>query len=131
MSARAAKLSTPFDRIPKQIEKARAQVRKLTEDTMEQALDLIPAGSRKAIKEMRVRLEKATQDFQKQSQKAIKDINDRRHKLLHTMEKRTNEIFQPLVDRLNVASRSDIERLSKRLSDLEKKVQHQHRRVTA
>lgn len=131
MSARAAKLTTPFDRIPKQIERARVQVRRLTEDTMEQALELIPAGSKKAIKEMSVRVEKATHNFQKQSERAMKDMNDRRRKLLSTMEKRANEIIQPLVERFSVASRADVERLHKRLSDLEKKVQHQQRRVAA
>ena len=47
------------------------------------------------------------------------------------MEKRAAKAVKPVVDRLDVATRSDVERLSKRLTQIERRLKQEVKRAAA
>jgi len=133
MAKKTAKAAPMFDldRIEKEIEKARARAEKLAKQTWNDTLGLLPASQRKAVKRATSQIEKATQDLQRRGEKAVKDINSRGQKLVTEMESRAAKAVKPVVDRLDVASRADVERLSKRLSQIERSLKQKVRRAAA
>ena len=123
MTAKPARAISVFDEFPKQVEKARLQAEKLAQRTWKQALELLPARPRKAVKDATARFEKVSVDFQKRSEKAMKQMNDRGKRLVSTFEQNAVRAVKPIVSRLDVASRTDVDKLSKRITQLERKVQ--------
>jgi hypothetical protein len=61
----------------------------------------------------------------------LKEVTARRDRLVATVEKQAVAVVKPIVARLDVASRSDIDRLSKRVSQLEKRVKPKARQAVA
>lgn len=119
--------------LPKQLRQARTRTEKLVNRTWKQALDLLPAGPRKRVKSavarvdkaatnLQKRVDKATTRFQKRSERALKNARKRGESLVDRVETRAVEAVKPIVSRLDIASRHDVERLSRRVAQLERRV---------
>jgi hypothetical protein len=107
---------------PKRVQKARVRAEKLIGSALKQAVEALPSRPKKAFKDVTAQIEKATTDLQKRQTRALKEVTARGERLVATVEKRAVAVVKPLVARLDVASRSDVERLSKRVSLLERRV---------
>jgi hypothetical protein len=133
MAKTTAKAAPVFDldRLEKQVEKARARAEKIAKRTWNDTLELLPTSQQKAIRTATARIEKATRDLQRRSEKAIRDINARGKKIMAEMERRAANAAKPIIERLDVATRADIERLSRRVAQIERKLHQEARRAAA
>ena len=122
-----AKQSSLLGGLPKRAEKARARAEKMLRSAWKQALDALPPRPRKAVKDVTARLEKATTQLQRRRDRAFKEVNARRDRLVSDVEHRAAKVVKPLVRRLDVASRADVERLSKRINQLERQMHQKPR----
>lgn len=127
MATKTAKSTSILGQWPKQVDRTRVRAEKLAK----RALDLLPKNSRKMVKDVTSRVEKATRDLQRRSERAMKDAEAQRKKLVSAVERGAADVVKPLVDRLDIASRADVNRLSRRIAQLERKVQQQTRRAAA
>lgn len=140
----ATKSTSLFEAFPKRVDKARSRAEKLIGSALKQAVEALPSQPRKALKDATAQLEKVTVAVQKRQARAFKDVTARiesvttavqkrqkrvlkevtarRDRLVATVEKQAVAVVKPIVARLDVASRTDVDRLSKRVSQLEKRV---------
>ena len=140
----AAKSTSLFETFPKRVDKARTRAEKLIGSAWKQAVEALPTQPRKALKDATAQIEKVTVAVQKRQARALKDVTAqigqvtaavqkrqkrvlkevtaRRDRLVATVEKQAVAVVKPIVARLDVASRTDVDRLSKRVSQLEKRV---------
>jgi F0F1-type ATP synthase membrane subunit b/b' len=124
-----AKQTSLLGELPKRVEKARARAEKIVGSAWKQTLDALPARPRKAVKDVAAQLERATTDFRRRRERALKEVTGalkearaRRRNLVATFEKRAAAAVKPLVARLDVASRADVDRLARRISQLERRM---------
>lgn len=107
--------------LPKQLRQARARTEKMVNRTWKQALDLLPPGPRKRVKAAVARVEKAATNLQKRGEKALKNARKQGENFIDRVETRAVEAAKPMVKRLDLASRHDVERLSRRVAQLERR----------
>ena len=117
-----AKRASLLGELPKRVQKVRARAEKVFESAWKQALEVMPVSSRKTVKDVTAKIERRAADFQRRGERALKEISARRDRFVATVEKRAVEVVKPLVVRLDVASRSDVERLSRRIGQLERRL---------
>lgn len=113
--------------LPKRAERLRSQAEKAVERSWDRALEVLPASQKKAVKELPKRVEKLARDLERRRDQTLKRVEARRKRLVSDFENRAFNTLKPFVQRLDVATRSDVERLSRRIGQLERKLQ---RRVT-
>lgn len=125
LSKRAARLRSDatktFGRLRKRGEKA-------VEDGLEVALDAIPVPARRAVRGASGTLRRLTADLERRRSRVLKAVEKRSEEILGRIEKGALGAVKPVMDRLDVASKSDLERLSRRIAKLEsrgsRKVKH-------
>jgi hypothetical protein len=117
--------------LPKQLRQARARTEKLVNKTWKQALELLPAGPRKRVKTAAARVEKRATDLQKRGERVLKNARRQGENLVSRVETRAVEAMKPIVRRLDIASRNDIERLSRRVAQLERRFSRKPKQAVA
>jgi len=146
--------------MPKRLERVQAEAKRAIGRGYKATLEFLPAGPRKAVKELASQLEAAAGDLTKRGEKALKVVEKRRTALLGRVEKavrsferrgeralatvetqsskfaatvehRAVQVVKPLVRRLDIAAASEVEKLSKRLAHLERKLANGARRAAA
>lgn len=83
---------------------------------------MLPAGPRKEIARIEARVSRLQKDVEKAGKQARKRFETRSRRLLTTAEKRVAAVVKPIVTRLDLASKGDVDKLRKRIGDLERKV---------
>ena len=130
MARKTAKTSV-FGALPKQVDELVGRAEKLIGQTWDQALDLLPAGPRKTVKDVSARVAKVRTDLRKQGRAALTRADARREKLVATIEKQAAQVIRPIVRGLDVATRADLDALRKRLTQLERRIEQTKERVAA
>lgn len=144
------KKSTRRVGLPKQLGRIQAEAEKAINRGYRATLELLPERPRKVVKELTSQIEAGANDLAKRSEKAFKTVEKRGNelvgrvekavrtlerrsgrvlttvetqgaKLISTIEHRAAQVVRPLVRRLDIATLSDIERLSRRLAQLERR----------
>jgi len=118
-----------------------ANVEKRVREGLDQVTDLLPAESRKTVKRMtaevdrmrndlrkrglnlRKRGDKMFADTRKRGDKVVTDTRKRAERFTAELQKRAEGAITPLTRGLDLASRSEVERLRKRLDHLEKRIE--------
>jgi len=118
-------------RLPKQLETARHDAEKAARRMWNEAVDLLPAAPRKAVRRFTHELEKTTKDLRRRVERARADVEKRGERLVKVATKQAEKAFTPVVHRLDVASRSDVDRLRKRVTALERRIEARHAPVAA
>lgn len=149
----ATKSTSLFEGLPKRVDKARTRAEKIIGSALKQAVEALPSQPRKALKDATAQFEKVTAAVQKRQARALKDVTAqigqvasavqkrqarvlkevtaRRDRLVATVEKQAVAVVKPIVARLDVASRADVNRLSKRVAQLEKRVSGRSKQAAA
>lgn len=107
--------------LPKQLRQARTRTEKLVNRTWNQALDSLPTGPRKRVKNAVARVEKTATNLQKRGEKALKNARKQGENLVNRVETRVVDAMKPVVHRLDIATRHDVERLNRRMAELERR----------
>ena len=136
----ATKKATKAKTLPERIEEIQAAASK----QMHEAIDFIGTEPRRVVDELRSELgkaskklshraEKAVQDLRsdidkrrkdltKRADKAVKDTRKRAEAFAKDVRKQVEQAVEPVTTRLDVASRTDVDRLRKRLDQVEKRI---------
>ena len=115
----------------KRVNEVVARTEKLLNETWERALELLPPRPRKTVKDVSARVVKARADLRKRGQAALKRAEARRERFVATFEKQAAAAIKPFVRGLDMATRADVEALRKRLTQLERRIEHTKERVAA
>lgn len=89
--------------------------------TRKQATQLISRDQRRALDRLFSQAKKLRTDLEKRAQRASKEVETRAERFLSTLEKETAKRVAPLLKRLDLPSRKEIEALSRRIGQLEKR----------
>lgn len=108
-------------RTEKQLRQARTQTEKLATKTWKQALDLLPNGPRKRVKSTVANVEKTAANLQKRGERALQNARKQGENLVSRIETAAVEAVKPIVSRLDIASRNDVERLTRRVAQIERR----------
>ncbi len=112
------------------LREAQDQAATLLRKARKQVDHYLPEVPRKRLAQFEARFERATKDLEKASERAVKQARTRVEEfvedLIDGVEKTAVSAVKPIVDRLDLASKSDIDRLRKRITDLEKRVSTKH-----
>ncbi len=129
MATRRSPLRTAaFKELPKRVEKIRTRAEELIRRTWREALAMLPPRPRKAVKDAVARVEKAAAELDRRRERALKAVDRQRKDLVARVEDRAVGAVKPLVHRLEVASRHDVEMLSRRVARLEHRFERQAKR---
>jgi polyhydroxyalkanoate synthesis regulator phasin len=127
MAARTTKAGGWSAAMPKQLSKlgetARKRIRRQWEDTVE----MLPPAPRKALKRLTANVDRARHDLRKSGDRVVADARKRAERLAGQAQKRLEGTIEPLMNRLDLASRKDMDRLRRRLHELERRVHSEHR----
>lgn len=144
----------------KRLEQVQADAQHVIGRGYEATLELLPPRPRKAVKELASQIETTTEDLTARGRQALKAMEKRGQalqgrvesrvkafarrgertraaverrgtKLVATVEQRVARVLKPLARRLDIATASELERLSKRLAQLERKLGTGTRRAAA
>ena len=106
---------------------ARSQV---TQVSLVSTLEALPTRTQKAVKNLTRQVEKQAADLERLRKRAIKTAETRRKRIASDIEARATKAGQTVVQSLNLASRSDVDLLSRRLAQLERRVKVKSARKT-
>lgn len=113
--------------LPKRLTELQRTMEKRVRKTWDQATELLPPAPRKAVKRMTANVERTRADLLKRRDKMVADARKRAERVTTDVRKRLEEAVTPLTERLDVASRAEVDRLRKRVHELERRVEaHGH-----
>jgi len=123
-STRAGHWSTAMPkRLSELGETARKRIRKQWNETIE----MLPPVPRKALKRLTANVDQARHDLRKSGDRVVASARKRAERLADEAQKRLEGTIGPLMNRLDVASRKDMDRLQRRLHELERRIHSEHR----
>ena len=109
--------------LPRRIGELQRTVEKEVRKRFEEATDLLPPAPRKAVKRITANVDRVRHDFLKRGDKLAADVRKRAERMGADIQKRIEGVVTPLTQRLDVASRADVDRLRKRLHELERRME--------
>lgn len=115
LRARLEQVQVTLKRVQAESERVVGRIRK-------DAVDLLSKDRQKAVQEILAQAQKLRTDLQKRAERAVKDLEERGQRIVAVIEKQAKEGVEPIVRGLNLPSRDDVEKLKKRLSMLEKRI---------
>jgi BMFP domain-containing protein YqiC len=120
----AAKKSVSWRKgLPQRIGELQREAEKRFNKGWDRAMELLPPAPRKAVKQFTTNVERARHDLRKRGDKVVADVRKRTESLTADVQKRIEGAVTPLTRRLDVASRSEVERLRRRLDHLERRIE--------
>lgn len=102
----------------------RSKVEKRIREGFDRATDLLPAPQRKALQRVTTNLERFRHDLRQRGNKAVMTMRKRVEATSADVQKRVEGVLNPITKRFDVASRADVDRLRKRLEQLERRLAH-------
>ncbi|MFQ5666165.1 MAG: phasin family protein [Candidatus Binatia bacterium] len=96
-----------------------------------EATNLLPPAPRKALERWTANLDRTRRDLRKRTDRLVTDARTRAERVGGEVQDRIGDAVKPLTSRLDVASRSEVDRLRKRVHELERRVEsHTHEAPT-
>jgi len=128
--------------MPEQVAEIEAAVEKRVRKGVEQFAELIPANPRKALRKVTADVKRIRRELEKRGDKLVLDVRKsaknlggelqkRAEELGDELQKRVDGVLAPLAKRLDVASRTDVDRLRKRLEHVERRLEGRGGRARA
>jgi polyhydroxyalkanoate synthesis regulator phasin len=123
MTAKRKKATGWRQALPRQLNELQATVEKRVRKGLEEVTELLPPAPRKAVKRLTADVDRMRHDLRKRGDKVLADTRKRTERLTAEIQKRVEGAMTPLARSLDVASRSEVERLRKRLDHLEHRLE--------
>jgi DNA anti-recombination protein RmuC len=118
-----------LDRGMKAVAKAFPEADKAAKQ-LSKRVDRVSRDLEKNRKQAVKRVEKVVNDLDKRRKRVVKAVVKQRDEILDTVEARTAGVVRPLVQRLDIASHRELEKLQRRLAQVERKVSGTKSRTT-
>ena len=131
MTAKSTGAESWSTTMPKRLSELQRTAQKRIRKQWQETVDMLPPVPRKALKRLTATVDRARRDLRKSGERVVADARKRAQRLADDVQKRLESTIEPFITRLDVASRKDIERLQRRLHDLERRVQSQHSSLSA
>ncbi len=131
MPAKAHKAESWTTAMPKRLIELRRTAQRQMRKQWDEAVDMLPPVPRKALKRLTANVDRARADLRKSGDRMVADARKRAGRLADEVQKRLENTIEPLMTRLDVASRKDIDRLQRRLHELERRVHSQRHHPSA
>ena len=109
--------------LPKRVTELQRTVEKELRKNWDRATEMLPPAPRKAVKRMTTDAERARHELRKRGEKLVAEARKRAERFGTEMQKRIEAAVAPLTHRLDVASRAEVERLRKRVHELERRLE--------
>ena len=151
MAKRVAKRRMTLKAVPKRVAQVQTEAEKALARGVKATMALLPPGTRKAVRELGDQLDDAATDLRRRGRKALKAVEQggetvadgvervvtrlerRRNRTLKTVERESARwvaaledgamrVVQRIADQLDLATGADLDRLSKRLAVIERKL---------
>jgi vacuolar-type H+-ATPase subunit H len=110
--------------LPRRVNELQRTAEKQVRKTMNRAMELLPPAPRKAVKQMTARFERARHDLSKRGDKVVADVRKRAESLRVDVRKRIEKAVTPMTRQLDLASRTEVDRLNRRVHALERRLEH-------
>lgn len=123
MTAKTKKAQGWRQVLPRRINEFQAAVEKQVRKGLDQVTEMLPPAPRKAVKRLTADVDRVRQDLRKRGDKAVADARKRAERLTAEVQKRVEGAVTPITKGLDVASRTEVERLRKRLEHLERRIE--------
>src|ERR1035437_11204389 len=123
MTAKRKKVTGWRQALPRQLHEFQATVEKRVRQGLDDVTELLPAAPRKAVERLTADVERMRHDLRKRGDKVLADTRKRTERLTAEIQKRVEGAITPLARSLDVASRTEVERLRKRLEHLERRIE--------
>ena len=122
--AASGKPQTPqvLSRLRGNMKRLQRDAEALLDRTRRQATDLISRDQRRAVDRLFSQAQRLRGDLEKRAQRASKDVESRAERFLSTLEKEAGKRLGPLLRRLDLPSRQEVNNLSRRLGQLERRL---------
>lgn len=111
--------------LPRRIGELQRTVEKEVRRRWDEATELLPPAPRKAVKRLTANVDRVRHDLVKRGDQLAAEARKRAERLGTDLQKRIEGVVTPLTHRLDVASRADVDRLRKRLHELERRMESQ------
>lgn len=85
-------------------------------------VDRLPDSPALAVEELRADLDKTRRDLTKRAEKAVREARVRAEAFAKTIRRQIEVSVAPVTRRFDVATRSDVDRLRKRIDQLERRI---------
>ena len=108
--------------LPKRMGELQRTVEKEMRKRWEEATEMLPPVPRKAVKRFTANADRMRHDLVKRGDKLATNLRKRAERFGTDVRKRVEGVVAPLTHRLDVASRADVDRLRKRLHELERRM---------
>lgn len=117
--------------LPVSLDDARTRAAEVLSGARKRVDSLLPAAQRKEIARLEARVARFQKDVTRARERAQSRAEGLARGLWTGVEKRAVAVVRPIVSRLNLASRGDVERLRRRIGDLERRFHETARTSTA
>jgi polyhydroxyalkanoate synthesis regulator phasin len=109
--------------LPRRLGELQRAVEKEMRKRWEEATEMLPPAPRKAVKRLTANVDRMRHDLVKRGDKLAAEARKRAERLGTDLQKRIEGVVNPLTHRLDVASRADVDRLRRRVHDLERRIE--------
>jgi F0F1-type ATP synthase membrane subunit b/b' len=123
MTAKAKKMESVRKVLPRRVHEFQRTMEKEISKRWDAATDLLPPAPRKALKRLTTNVEQARRDLRKRGDRLVAEARKRAEHVTGEVRKRFEGAFEPLSNRLDVASRSEVARLQRRVHELERRLE--------
>ena len=124
MTAKKKKVTGWRQALPRQLSELEVTVEKRVRKGLDQVTEMLPPAPRKAVKRLTADVERMRHDLRKRGDKMLADTRKRTERFAAEVQKRVEGAITPLTRNLDVASRTEVDRLRKRLDQLEHRLEH-------
>ena len=104
------------------LKRVQAEGERVIERIRKDAGDLLGKNRQKAVKDLLAQAQKLREDLQKRAERAVKDLEERGQRIVAVIEKQAEKGVEPIIHGLNLPTRDEVEKLKKRISHLEKRI---------
>lgn len=120
-AARKSEATQILSRLQSNMKRLQRDAEGLLGRTRKQATQLISRDQRRALDRILSQAKKLRVDLEKRAERASKNVESRAEQFLSTLERETTKRLAPLLKRLDLPSRKEIDALSRRIGQLEKR----------
>lgn len=120
MASKAAPQSI-LPRLPRQLTTVRHDLESAARQAWDEAIDLLPSGTRKAVQRFARDLTRRQTGVQQRLERTRSDAGTRAARVFSALIHRAESTVAPIVHRFDIASRAEVDRLRKRVTALERR----------
>jgi len=115
-------LKARFEQVQVTLKRVQTEGERVVGRIRKDAGELLSKNRQKAVEDLLAQAQKLRGDFQKRAERAVKDLEERGQRIVAIIEKQAGKGVEPIIRGLNLPTRDELEKLKKRMAQLEKRL---------